>query len=54
MKKFNSSDLSNNRYEVLKAARKDGALIQFKRSNGKVIEEFELRVKNDAGRTEEF
>lgn len=53
MKKFNSSALSNDRYEVLKAARNGGALIQFKSTNGIVMEEFELRKKDDAGRTKE-
>ena len=40
MKTFPSSALSNNRSEVMKAARDGGAVIQLKETNGDVREEF--------------
>ena len=42
MKTFNASDLSKTPAKVLAAARDDGAIIQIKRTNGEVIEEFLL------------
>ena len=42
MKTFSSSQLSKKPAEVLAAAREDGAIIQIKRTNGEVIEEFLL------------
>jgi len=47
MKKFNSSDLSHKRTEVMTAARNGGAIIQTKRSNGEVVEEFALTPLTD-------
>lgn len=47
MKKFNSSDLSHKRTEVMTAARNGGAIIQTKRSNGEVMEEFVLTPLTD-------
>ena len=40
MKTFNASVLSKTPSKVLAAAREDGAIIQIKRTNGEVIEEF--------------
>ena len=40
MKTFSSSQLSKKPAEVLAAAREDGAIIQIKRTNGEVLEEF--------------
>ena len=42
MKKYNSSDLSNNRSEVLEEAAKNGVIIQEKNTNGKVRRELAL------------
>jgi hypothetical protein len=42
MKKYNSSDLSNNRSEVLEEAAKNGVIIQEKNTNSKVRREFYL------------
>ena len=51
MKTFSSSQLSKKPAEVLAAAREDGAIIQIKRTNGEVIEEF-LLLKGD--RSDDF
>jgi len=40
MKKFNASDLSKKPSQVFAAAREDGAIIQHKDRQGKVVEEF--------------
>ena len=40
MKTFNASVLSKTPAKVLAAAREDGAIIQIKRTNGEVMEEF--------------
>lgn len=42
MKTFSSSQLSKTPAKVLAAAREDGAIIQIKRTNGEVMEEFVL------------
>ena len=42
METFSSSQLSKKPAEVLAAAREDGAIIQIKRTNGEVLEEFLL------------
>ena len=42
MKTFSSSQLSKKPAEVFAAAREDGAIIQIKRTNGEVLEEFVL------------
>lgn len=47
MKTFSSSQLSKKPAEVLAAAREDGAIIQIKRTNGEVIEEF-VMIRNDS------
>ena len=46
MKTFNASVLSKTPAKVLAAAREDGAIIQIKRTNGEVIEEF-VMIRND-------
>ena len=43
MKTFKSSDLTHKRAEVLKAAREEGVIIEERRSNGEVIERYELK-----------
>lgn len=48
MKKFNSGALSNNRAEVMKAAREGGVIIQEKRTNGEVVCEYILKKKEDS------
>ena len=45
MKKFNASDLSKKPSQVFAAAREDGAIIQHKDRQGKVVEEFVLISK---------
>lgn len=45
MKTFKASDLSHKRSEVMEAARNGGALIQEKRTNGVVIQEYLLTLK---------
>lgn len=48
MKEFKLSDLTDHkREEVLNAAREEGAIIQKKRTNGEVIEEFVMVNKKD-------
>ena len=48
MKVYKSSDLSHKRAEVLKAARNGGVIIEERRSNGEVMETYELkRVNNE-------
>lgn len=47
MKTFSSSDLSKTPAKVLSAAREDGAIIQIRRTNGEVMEEFVL-IKNSS------
>mgnify|MGYP003661672895 CR=1 FL=1 len=42
MKTYKSSDLTHKRAEVLKAARENGVIIEERRSNGEVINEFFL------------
>lgn len=42
MKTFNAAHLAKKPAEVFAAARKEGAIIQQKRTNGEVIEEFVL------------
>jgi len=46
MKKFNASDLSKKPSEVWAAAREDGAIIQHKDRQGKVVEEFIICTKD--------
>ena len=43
MKTYKSSDLTHKRAEVLKAAREEGVIIEERRSNGEVIERYELK-----------
>jgi hypothetical protein len=45
MKKFNASDLTNKRREILKEARKAPVIIQSKNTNGEVLEEFLLEKR---------
>ena len=45
MKTYKSSDLTHKRAEVLKAAREEGVIIEERRSNGEVINEYTLRVR---------
>lgn len=47
MKTFNASDLTHKRAQVMKAAREVGAIIQEKRTNGEVIQEFILISKDN-------
>lgn len=47
MKTFKASDLSHKRAEVMKAARDGGAIIQEKRTNGDVIEEYVICLKSE-------
>lgn len=50
MQKFNSSELSSDRRKVLDAADKAPVIIQVKRTNGDVAEEYKLeRVKKGEG-----
>ena len=46
MKKFNASDLSKKPSQVFAAAREDGAIIQHKDRQGKVVEEFVICTKD--------
>jgi len=48
MKTYKSSDLTHKRAEVLKAAREEGVIIEERRSNGEVIEEYILITVSDA------
>lgn len=43
--KFTSSDLNRNPAKVLAAAREDAVIIQIKRTNGEVAEEFVLALR---------
>ena len=45
MKKFNAGDLSKKPSEVFAAARVEGAIIQHKDRQGKVVEEFVMAIK---------
>ena len=45
MKTYKSSDLTHKRAAVLKAAREEGVIIEERRSNGEVINEYTLRVR---------
>ena len=46
MKKFNAGDLSKKPSEVFAAARTEGAIIQHKDRQGKVVEEFVMAIKS--------
>ena len=46
MKKFNASDLSKKPSQVFAEAREDGAIIQHKDRQGKVVEEFVICTKD--------
>jgi hypothetical protein len=48
MKKFNAGDLSKRPKEVFAAARGEGAIIQHKDRQGKVVEEFVVVSKNES------
>lgn len=46
MKTFKSSDLTNNkRAEVFEEATKNGVIIEMRKTNGKVMQEFVLQVR---------
>ena len=45
MKTYKASDLTHKRSEVLTEARKNGVLIEERRTNGDVINTFELKLK---------
>ena len=47
MKKFQSSDLTHKRSDVMRAAEEHGAVIQLKRTNGEVSKEFVLMTKEE-------
>ena len=47
MLKFNSSDLTNNRSEVLRQAIKAPTLIQYKNTNSVVTSEYVIMTKSD-------
>ena len=47
MKTFNAAHLAKKPSEVFAAAREEGAIIQQKRTNGEVIEEFVLVAKDN-------
>lgn len=44
-KTFKVSDMVHNRRELLEAARNGGAIIERRESNGEVLEEFVLRLR---------
>ena len=48
MKKFNASDLSKKPSQVFAAAREDGAIIQHKDRQGKVVEEFVIMRRTES------
>ena len=45
MKTYKSSDLTHKRAEVMREAEKDGVIIQERRTNGEVVNEFVLTKK---------
>ena len=53
MKKFNAADLSKKPSQVFAAAREDGAIIQHKDRQGKVVEEFVILTIADVGNMSE-